>query len=184
MSSIRFALLALLTQGPAYGLQLRNELDRRLQRARTTNVGQVYSTLDRLIDQGLVSVDSGAEDGLPRYTLTGTGIEEATSWLHASKLEAAHPWESMVVQVLIARSLPGVDSSALLRDTRGFWEAELHRAQQSFGHDVASDLRSSADEALCLAALAWLRHVEATSDSGVPVSQERPKRGRPASQAS
>ena len=46
--SIRHALLALLSEGPKYGLQLRQEFEAGTGEVWPLNVGQVYTTLQRL----------------------------------------------------------------------------------------------------------------------------------------
>ena len=53
--SVRHALLALLSDGPKYGLQLRQEFEARTGEVWPLNVGQVYTTLQRLERDGLVS---------------------------------------------------------------------------------------------------------------------------------
>ena len=52
--SVRHALLALLSEGPKYGLQLREEFEARTGEVWPLNVGQVYTTLQRLERDGLV----------------------------------------------------------------------------------------------------------------------------------
>src|SRR6202012_3215532 len=52
--SVRHALLALLSEGPKYGLQLRQEFVARTGEVWPLNVGQVYTTLQRLERDGLV----------------------------------------------------------------------------------------------------------------------------------
>lgn len=60
--SIRQGLLALLEPGPKYGYQLRTEFEARTGGTWPLNVGQVYTTLDRLERDGLVrSVATDAE---------------------------------------------------------------------------------------------------------------------------
>ena len=61
--SIRHALLALLSKGPKYGLQLRQEFEAATGDVWPLNVGQVYTTLQRLERDGLVESDGSAEDG-------------------------------------------------------------------------------------------------------------------------
>ena len=46
--SVRHAMLALLSEGPKYGLQLREEFEARTGEIWPLNVGQVYQTLQRL----------------------------------------------------------------------------------------------------------------------------------------
>jgi len=61
--SVRHALLALLSEGPKYGLQLRQEFEERTGEVWPLNVGQVYTTLQRLERDGLVESDDAAEEG-------------------------------------------------------------------------------------------------------------------------
>ena len=61
--SVRHALLALLSEGPKYGLQLRQEFEARTGEVWPLNVGQVYTTLQRLERDGLVTAVGDAEPG-------------------------------------------------------------------------------------------------------------------------
>jgi DNA-binding PadR family transcriptional regulator len=56
--SVRYALLALLSEGPKYGLQLREEFEAWAGEAWPLNAGQVDRTLQRLERE--VLVESGA----------------------------------------------------------------------------------------------------------------------------
>src|SRR5215472_7123296 len=51
--SVRHALLALLSEGPRYGMQLKEEYEGATGDAWPLNVGQVYTTLQRLERDGL-----------------------------------------------------------------------------------------------------------------------------------
>src|ERR1022692_4902986 len=62
--SVRHALLALLSEGPKYGLQLREEFEAGTGEVWPLNVGQVYTTLQRLERDGLVeSEGDGTDEG-------------------------------------------------------------------------------------------------------------------------
>ena len=61
--SVRHALLALLSEGPKYGLQLREEFEARTGEVWPLNVGQVYTTLQRLERDGLVESDDAGPGG-------------------------------------------------------------------------------------------------------------------------
>src|SRR5689334_21680988 len=61
--SVRHALLALLSERPKYGLQLRDEFVARTGDVWPLNVGQVYTTLQRLERDGLVESDDATEPG-------------------------------------------------------------------------------------------------------------------------
>ena len=75
--SVRHALLALLSEGPKYGLQLGQEFEARTGEVWPLNMGQVYTTLQRLERDGLVESDDASEDG--RQTASGSRPEGPTS---------------------------------------------------------------------------------------------------------
>ena len=86
--SVRHALLALLSEGPKYGLQLRQEFEARTGEVWPLNVGQVYTTLQRLERDGLVESDDADEDGPQKgFRITSEGEEE----LAALAADAARP---------------------------------------------------------------------------------------------
>ncbi len=55
--SVPHALLALLSEKPKYGLRLQNEFEARTGEVWPLNVGQVYTTLQRLERDGLVEAE-------------------------------------------------------------------------------------------------------------------------------
>ena len=62
--SVPHVLLALLSEGPKYGLQLREEFEAGTGEVWPLNVGQVYKTLGRLERDGLAESE-GIESGRP-----------------------------------------------------------------------------------------------------------------------
>ncbi|AND16688.1 PadR family transcriptional regulator [Rathayibacter tritici] len=112
--SIRDGLLALLTLGPAYGLQLHAELLDRAAHRRRVNVGQIYSTLERLRERGLVTSAGSTDDGLPLHTLTDDGLTEASAWLRGDGASPEEDWDDVLDRVLLASSLSGADLAAVL----------------------------------------------------------------------
>jgi DNA-binding PadR family transcriptional regulator len=108
--SVRHALLALLSEGPKYGLQLRQEFEARTGEVWPLNVGQVYTTLQRLERDGLVESDDGAEEGPQKdFRITPEGEEELATWLRTPPDLSSPPRDELVIKVLIALRLPGVD---------------------------------------------------------------------------
>src|SRR5260370_22441184 len=107
--SVRHALLALLSEGPKYGLQLRQEFEARTGEVWPLNVGQVYTTLQRLERDGLVASD-GEEDGPQKgFRITAAGAEELDAWLRTPPAMTSPPRDELVIKVLLALGLPGVD---------------------------------------------------------------------------
>ncbi len=74
--SVPHALLALLSEGPKYGLWLREEFEARTGEVWPLNVGQVYRTLQRLERDGLVESDGGEEGPQKRFRITASGQAE------------------------------------------------------------------------------------------------------------
>jgi DNA-binding PadR family transcriptional regulator len=108
--SVRHALLALLSEGPKYGLQLREEFEARTGEVWPLNVGQVYTTLQRLERDGLVDSDDTADEGPQRrFRITEPGAVELDGWLRTPPDLGAPPRDELVIKVLVAVRLPGVD---------------------------------------------------------------------------
>lgn len=106
--SVRHALLALLSEGPKYGLQLRQEFESRTGDVWPLNVGQVYQTLQRLERDGLVRTD-GAEGPQKGYAITEDGAEELAAWLRTPAEVDQPPRDELLIKVLVAVQVPGVD---------------------------------------------------------------------------
>jgi DNA-binding PadR family transcriptional regulator len=108
--SVRHALLALLSEGPKYGLQLREEFEARTGEVWPLNVGQVYTTLQRLERDGLVESDSADQDGPQKgFRITAPGAEELVRWLRTPPDLASPPRDELVMKVLVALRVPGTD---------------------------------------------------------------------------
>ncbi len=114
--SVRHALLALLTEGPKYGLQLRQEFEERTGDVWPLNVGQVYQALQRLERDQLIESDGEGHDGPQKsYRITRSGSAELASWLRTPPDLATPPRDELVIKVLVALRLPGVDVADLLQ---------------------------------------------------------------------
>jgi DNA-binding PadR family transcriptional regulator len=108
--SVRHALLALLSEGPKYGLQLRQEFESRTGEVWPLNVGQVYTTLQRLERDGLVESDDDGEDGPQKgFRITTDGAQELADWLRTPPDMTSPPRDELVIKVLVALGLPDVE---------------------------------------------------------------------------
>jgi DNA-binding PadR family transcriptional regulator len=98
--SVRHALLALLIEGPKYGLQLREEFEARTGEVWPLNVGQVYTTLQRLERDGLVESEGDGQDGSQkdgpqkgfRITAAGTDVAEVIQVHRRYLVELMQQW--------------------------------------------------------------------------------------------
>jgi DNA-binding PadR family transcriptional regulator len=119
--SVSHALLALLSEGPKYGLQLRQEFESRTGEVWPLNVGQVYTTLQRLERSGLVEADDAGEDGPQKhFRITGAGEAELAGWLRTPPDLSSPPRDELVMKVLVAGRMPGVDVRELIQVHRRY----------------------------------------------------------------
>jgi DNA-binding PadR family transcriptional regulator len=183
--SVRDGLLAILTLGPAYGLQLHTELMSRAPHRKPVNAGQVYGTLERLGRQGLLHVVGATIDGLPLYALTPSGETAAAAWMSQADARSLPEWTEMLDQILITSSVDSPAATQLVRAYRQWWEHYLAvsrgRTVTDVGQNAGVKLALRAREAQSLSALDWLAAADATlaeGHTGRPLSGDRPKRGR------
>ena len=148
--SVRSSLLAILSEGPAYGYQLRGEFDLRTGGTWPLNVGQVYSTLERLERDGLVDRSGSDEEGRVRYTLTDAGAAEVRSWL-STPVQRQATRDELAMKLAIAATLPGVAIADIIQIQRSSTLAHLQALTRT---KAAAATPSSASE------LAWTLVVE------------------------
>ncbi|HEY1827496.1 MAG TPA: PadR family transcriptional regulator [Acidimicrobiales bacterium] len=119
--SVKHALLALLSEGPKYGLQLRHEFEARTGDVWPLNVGQVYTTLQRLERDGLIESDDEVEEGPQKtYRITTDGDHELTVWLRTPPDLSQPPRDELVIKVLVAMRVPGVDVREVIQSHRRY----------------------------------------------------------------
>jgi DNA-binding PadR family transcriptional regulator len=119
--SVRHALLALLSEGPKYGLQLRQEFEADTGEVWPLNVGQVYTTLQRLERDGLVESDEAGVDGpQKRFRITAAGHEELDDWLRMPPDLSSPPRDELVIKVLVALRVPDVDVRDVIQAHRRY----------------------------------------------------------------
>jgi DNA-binding PadR family transcriptional regulator len=117
--SVRHALLALLSEGPKYGLQLRHEFEERTGEVWPLNVGQVYTTLQRLERDGLIQSDGEEEAGSQKsFRLTVDGSAELDAWLRTPPDLSSPPRDELVIKVLVASRVPGVNVHDVIQTHR------------------------------------------------------------------
>jgi DNA-binding PadR family transcriptional regulator len=119
--SVQHALLALLAEGPKYGLQLRQEFEESTGEIWPLNVGQVYTTLQRLERDGFVESDESEEPG-PRnsFRITERGEKELSDWLNTPPDLTSPPRDELVIKVLSALRVPGVSVQDVIQVHRRY----------------------------------------------------------------
>ncbi|MBM6401857.1 PadR family transcriptional regulator [Phycicoccus sonneratiae] len=176
--SVRLGLMALLAEGDSYGARLRSDFEERTGGTWPLNVGQVYTTLERLVRDGLVE-QAGEPDAEGRiaYRLTPAGRAELAGWWTTPVDRTSTPRDELTIKLALAVTAPGVDvervvqaqrTSTLrqLRDLTRLKRDALDRAEGTAEgtHDTGNGLAwLLVLENLVFAAEAevrWLDHVE------------------------
>jgi DNA-binding PadR family transcriptional regulator len=114
--SISHTLLGLLEAGPRHGYDLKRTYDERFGQDRPLHYGQVYSTLSRLLKNGLVEVtgvESGEGPDRKRYTITDAGVTDVETWLHTPEKPVAYLQNTLYTKVVLAL-LSGRDAADIL----------------------------------------------------------------------
>jgi DNA-binding PadR family transcriptional regulator len=193
--SVKHSLLAILNLGDCHGYQLRHELESRTGDTWPINVGQIYSTLERLERDGLVSASDVNADGQIRYSITANGRIEAARWLTSPVERTQQNRDELAMKLTLAVTLPGVDVERILSVQR---LAALQNLQLLTTAKKNSDESQASDLAWILvidsqifgaeAELRWLDHVEGllskTAARGletqISIQPNLARRGRPA----
>ncbi|MEY2398785.1 MAG: hypothetical protein QOJ00_1959 [Actinomycetota bacterium] len=153
--SVRHALLALLSEGPKYGLQLRQEFEARTGEVWPLNVGQVYTTLQRLERDGFVESDDEPDGPQRGYSITVDGTRELTAWLESPPESSQPPRDELLIKVLVAAEVSGIDVHDVVQVHRRHL-IEVMQRYTAVKADAAED-----DVALSLVVDAELFRIEA-----------------------
>jgi DNA-binding PadR family transcriptional regulator len=180
--SVRQSLLVLLAEKERHGYQLRQEFEQRTGGTWPINIGQVYTTLNRLQRDGLVIETDRQDDGSVVYGLTDRGRAEAEQWW-ATPVDRATPTrEELAIKLALAITSSGIDVRAVLQRQR----TESLRALQTYtqhkrrlpARPVGSELaRVLVLDSLVFAVEAevrWLDHIEQRLIRSEPQSPAEP----------
>jgi DNA-binding PadR family transcriptional regulator len=85
------------------------------------NVGQVYTTLQRLERDGLVESDDTEAAGPQKgFRITAEGAAELAEWLRTPPDLSSPPRDELVMKVLVAVRVPGVDVHEVIQAHRRY----------------------------------------------------------------
>jgi len=159
--SIRHSLLALLSQGPKYGFQLRQEFEASTGDVWPLNVGQVYTTLDRLERDGLAESDGvDADERQRNFRITSEGQEELSRWLRTPPDLTQPPRDELVIKILVASRVPDVDVYDVIQVHRRYlvqlMQQWTHLKEDEAHFDLAFALAVDAELYRLDAVVRWL----------------------------
>jgi DNA-binding PadR family transcriptional regulator len=175
---LKEGLLCLLVKEDAHGYQLKTDLEATTGDTWQINIGQVYTTLQRLERDGLVESTESNGDGRVVYTLTDTGREEATMWLTRPVDLAASGRDEISLKVLMAMRTGVGDPRRVIEKQRGstmgmlqdFTALKSDSTNQDFAWQIYLDRLIFSAEA----ELRWLERVESRLEeiSASPANRE------------
>jgi DNA-binding PadR family transcriptional regulator len=171
--SLRQGLLALLNEEPKYGYQLKVEFESATGGMWPVNVGQVYTTLDRLVRD---------RDDQKQYRLTLDGSRQLGEWWQAVPGDDPPPRDELIVKVLLAVATTPDDALAVITAQR---TAVLELLQQrrrmrrdANRHDIPLAERL-ADDALVVRAEADLRWLDLCESRVLDRGRDRDRAAAP-----
>ena len=189
--SVRHALLGLLAQRPRHGYELHTAFEAMVGGERNWDVkpAQIYTTLTRLENDGLVVESAVAQDGGPEkrvFDITPAGRDLLAEWF-ASGVERDHQRDEFFVKLMLSLSTGQVPPRQVIQGQRARLFKDLHDLTAQRGRsDPKTELAQILlfDKAIMHleADLRWLDMIDARLDEvsrqPLRVPEARP-RGRP-----
>jgi DNA-binding PadR family transcriptional regulator len=155
--SVRFGLLALLDGSPNHGYQLKTAFERRTGGSWALNIGQVYTTIQRLERDGLVEPIGGVDDDRREYRITPAGREQLAAWFDTPVVADAPARDELTIKVLLAVAAGDVDVTALLQRQR---RASVEQLQAYTGRKAKADPKRDVAFLILLDALIFRTEAE------------------------
>jgi DNA-binding PadR family transcriptional regulator len=158
---VRYALLALLSEGPKYGLQLREEFEAQAGEVWPLAVGQVDGTLQRLERDWLVESDDAGADGPQKgFRITAAGGRELAGWLRAPPDLASPPHDELAAKILMALRVPDTDMHEVIQVHRRYLLELMQQwtriKQDKADHDLGMALAVDAELFQLDSVIRWL----------------------------
>jgi DNA-binding PadR family transcriptional regulator len=114
--SVGMSLLAILEEGPTYGLRLKHEFEDRTGHVWPLNVGQVYTTLGRLERDGLVHASS--EGRVEVHEITPAGRARLAEWFSRATKSDPPARDELVLKLVMAVDRTGVEPARVIQAER------------------------------------------------------------------
>ncbi|HQD22393.1 PadR family transcriptional regulator [Propioniciclava tarda] len=174
--SIKYGLLAILDESPAYGYQLKTEFERRTASAWPLNIGQVYTTLDRLSRDGLVTPLDPTDD-TRTYAITPAGRAELKTWFTTPIEQTTPPRNDLAIKLALAASTHA-DLTAII-------QAQRTATMRTLQHYTLAKRQADASDTAWLmvvelmiftaeAEIRWLDHCEGLASRPTPTRSDAP----------
>ncbi|OLC15703.1 MAG: PadR family transcriptional regulator [Chloroflexi bacterium] len=170
--SLKYGLLGLLVEEPLHGYEVKNRFEAMLGGTWEVNIGQVYTTLQRLERDGLVRPAGERGDrGKLLYEISDSGRKALNEWLAQPESGPQELREDIYVKLLLAARLANGDLGPLLsRQKRAYLQRlrDLNQLEARAKKDGRTDLARLVRGALLHteADIKWIDELSETGISG------------------
>jgi DNA-binding PadR family transcriptional regulator len=142
--SLKYGVLGLLTGAPLHGYEVKNRFEAMLGGTWDVNIGQIYTTLQRLERDGLVRpVGPRGDRGKLLYELSPDGRKALDEWLAEPDVGPQQLHEDIFVKLLLATRVANGDLPQLLaRQKRAYLQRlrDLNRLEERARREGRLDL--------------------------------------------
>ncbi|MGA8040780.1 MAG: PadR family transcriptional regulator [Acidimicrobiia bacterium] len=170
---LREGLLCILLNGDAHGYRLKSDLELATGDTWQVNIGQIYTTLQRLERDGLVESSQSDGDGRIVYKIADKGRNEVGRWLDTPVDLAASGRDEISLKVLMAMVSGVGDPRRVVERQRGSTMTLLQDYTALKANSVDDDFAWQLYlDRLILSAeaeLRWLERVESRLDEMPPI---------------
>jgi DNA-binding PadR family transcriptional regulator len=170
--SLKFGVLGLLAEEPLHGYEVKNRFEAMLGQTWEVNIGQVYTTLQRLERDGLVRpVGVRGDRGKLQYELSERGRQALDAWLGEPESGPQQLHEDIYVKLLVATRVANGGLVPLLRrQKRAYLQRlrDLNQLEERARHDGRQDLARLVRGALLHAEadLKWIDELSEGTNGG------------------
>jgi DNA-binding PadR family transcriptional regulator len=142
--SLKYGILGLLAEEPQHGYEVKTRYEALFGGTWELNIGQVYTTLQRLERDGLVdAVGERGDRGRQRYALTDVGMRALQDWLQQPEEEPQQLRQDIYLKLLLISRLANGNLEGLLARQRRVYLQRLRdlsdlerRARQDGRYDL------------------------------------------------
>lgn len=156
-----------------YGYQLRTAFETETGATWPLNIGQVYSTLNRLERDGLVRALPEHDGGQRPYEITDAGRADLALWFATPIAHADRPRDELAIKLALALTTPGIDVQAVVQTQRTATMRTLQQYTRLKANDAELPWRLVLESLIfqAEAELRWLDHCESSLVRYVPTAQ-------------
>jgi len=138
--SLKFGILGLLAETPLHGYEVKTRFESILGHTWEVNIGQVYSTLQRLErDNWVEAVGERGDRGKQAYQLTAQGRQALDHWLSEPEAEPQQLHDELFIKLMLMRRLANGNLEGLIARQRRVYLQHLRNLAELERHARAEN---------------------------------------------